>query len=792
MYSYVWDKTTHGYVLTTQSARFIANEVRPVFAQELLITGLHKRFEFDHNEKRPLLWAQKNMYFVDGEKVAQINNTQYGKPLSPEFYFKGKRKLESIDIAAMIENNADIMSLLIIDTKRRVKELFDSRIGQSDLAYIAFSGGKDSVVLLDICHKVLPLSAPVVFSDTDMELPDTYSVWEEIQERYSDRVFYKAMAKAPALENWKDFGPPSRTIRWCCSVHKSAPALILLKEKLRKPYVKLTAFVGVRGEESHSRSMYEDNADEVKNASQFNCMPLLDWGAHELWLYVFANNLLINEAYKKGFTRVGCLLCPESSAKYEWFVESVYPGLLTPYNKVVINTSNKNFKTVQDKIDYVGSLNWQARKSGVVLKETISSPTITHDGMSATFHSPYFSKDLFFEWIKTIGEVVFEAGSVQTRLKLPNTLDDGIPFSYNSLEGGGGQVSFDFRSVTERVAMMSILIAFMKKAAACIACRSCEAQCKAGAIGIKNGKLKIDAEKCIKCHKCYDIDNSCWRYMSMRLPEKSKSAMVSINTYKNFGLREKDKYLWVSALVELGDRFFPWHVNHPLGNKMVESARNWFIQAGLINEHDKKPTQLVDLFRQKGTFNSLGWEFIWMAIVNRSILVKWFITATTVDIENSVERLHLLLNESNPNLGQSTIEGGLAALKDMLTKSPLGGENAVTCVEMKGKNVESITRKAKTVDPLTILYGLYLIAEQTGRSSFTIRELITADIDSFYVSPIAAFGLSPITFKQQCEGLRTRFPKMIETVFTHGNDELTIFPDKYSIIDVIAVAIEEK
>lgn len=181
MYSYVFDKKTRGYLLTTQTGKYVSSEIRPVFAPELSLLGLGRYFEYDRHETRPLMWGMKNTYLIAdadekgdpcGRKVAQFNNTHYGKPPNIQVFFEGKMKLEPVDVVAMVAANAKIMDIVVADAKRRTKELYDESIMRCDIAYIAFSGGKDSVALLDICHRVLPLSVPVVFSDTDMESPD--------------------------------------------------------------------------------------------------------------------------------------------------------------------------------------------------------------------------------------------------------------------------------------------------------------------------------------------------------------------------------------------------------------------------------------------------------------------------------------------------------------------------------------------------------------------------------------------------------------------------------------------
>ena len=794
MYSYVFDKKTGGYLLTTQTGKYVASEIRPVFAPELSLTGLGAYFEYDHHETQPLMWGMKNTYLIAdvdekgdpyGRKVAQLNNTQYGKPLNIQVFFDGKMKLEPVDVKAMVAANAKIMDIVVADAKRRTKELYDESIKRCDIAYIAFSGGKDSVALLDICHRVLPLSVPVVFSDTDMELPDTYKVIDEIKQKYPDREFITAKAETSALENWRIFAPPSRTIRWCCSIHKSTPALMCLKKKLRKSAIKVMAFVGVRGDESYSRSFYEDASDGAKNASQLNRMPILDWGAHELWLYIFANDLIINCAYKKGLTRVGCLMCPESSEKYEWFVNKSYPRELKPYCDIIIETSAKHFGSATEKSNYIGKRHWQARRSGIVLRETITPPLEEIDGLNITFQSPHFKKDLFYEWIKTLGTVVKERDTGQQLLKLPKSLDEGIPFIYHAPYTGGGLVNFEFHSAAEFTALVPLLRSLLKKVSGCVGCQSCEAECNFGAITFRDGKLKVSGDKCMKCHGCYETENSCWRYRSMYKPENSNSVANEFARYNNFGLREE----FIDTLLERGDTFFHWDSEHPIGDKKVDACKKWFPQA-LIVTKDRKHTQLVELFRDK-TKRDIAWEFVWMALVNNSPLINWYCVTTELDERKEVQSLLESLQESYP-LTNNAKDRRLDALKNTADSSPLGGEsNAPMLPEYKGTKIISLTRRAKDVKPLTILYGLYLIADLAKRGSFTVRELLTADTDSVFVSPLVAFGITPDTFKKQCEGLRTRYPDYISTTFTHGNDGLEVYPQKHTLEEIVNLALED-
>lgn len=125
---------------------------------------------------------------------------------------------------------------------------------------MAYSGGKDSAVLLDLVKKALPRdSFIVIFGDTGMEFPDTYEVVEKTKQQCEEDgiPFYVSKSHFDPKDSWFMFGPPARVLRWCCSVHKSAPQTIKMREITGKNNYVGMDFVGVRAHESVTRSKYD-------------------------------------------------------------------------------------------------------------------------------------------------------------------------------------------------------------------------------------------------------------------------------------------------------------------------------------------------------------------------------------------------------------------------------------------------------------------------------------------------------------------------------------------------------
>lgn len=78
------------------------------------------------------------------------------------------------------------------------------------------------------------------------------------------------------------------------------------------------SFQGIRHSESVSRSKYERESDSPKITKQKVASPIIDWFDFDVWLYILATGIDFNEAYRLGWTRVGCWCCPNNGGWSEF------------------------------------------------------------------------------------------------------------------------------------------------------------------------------------------------------------------------------------------------------------------------------------------------------------------------------------------------------------------------------------------------------------------------------------------------------------------------------------------
>ena len=146
---------------------------------------------------------------------------------------------------------------------------------------------------------------------------------------------------------------------------------------------------------------------------------------------------------------------------------------------------------------------------------------------------------------------------------------------------------------------MSCLKTVFRKAAYCIGCHVCEANCPHGFIKMKDGQVEID-DKCYKCQLCHDLSSGCVVAQSLMLP-KEKNKMGSIDRYKNMGIR----YSWVEEYFNKKDAF--WDDNG-LGSMMVTSLKAFLGDAGVTtkNKFNSFGSKLDDM----GIDSELAWALM--------------------------------------------------------------------------------------------------------------------------------------------------------------------------------------
>ena len=487
MYSYTYDEETGGILLNSTPTVF-SKEPRPVYAPELDLFGFDKYWKYDKQSDAPYMWAESVQYWYRGKQVAKlkggnlyeapeiiISKDSEGNPVQPE---PDGGTLRPVDIEGMVNKNLDLLDIIENTTVKKIVAIYEKYKNKLDIFHVAFSGGKDSAVLLDLVKRALPKgSFVVVFGDTGMEFPDTYTAVEKEKQACGKdgTPFYVARSHFDPHESWKIFGPPARVLRWCCSVHKSAPQTLKLREITGKDDYVGMDFVGVRKHESVARSEYQYENYGKKQKGQYSFNAILEWTSAEVWLYIFAKGMYVNEAYKKGNSRAGCLFCPMGGNKGDYIQYCTYPSEVSKYVDLIKSMDARDKDNENSLNTYVSKGGWNARKNGrdLTINKQKYKDEVKDRKLIITVKNP--STD-WREWIKTLGQIPFE-------------------FSFEQISEGY-VVTCDAALLKKYPKEIKKLKQVFHKAAYCTGCRVCETNCRNGCIAFNHG-LKIDG--CVHC-----------------------------------------------------------------------------------------------------------------------------------------------------------------------------------------------------------------------------------------------------------------------------------------------------
>jgi len=185
--------------------------------------------------------------------------------------------------------------------------------------YLAFSGGKDSLVV----KQLLIMSGVKYDSHYNNTTIDPPPLVRYIREHHKDVIFHNP--RVPFLRMLEKRGFPMRRQRWCCEVYKEGGGSFR------------TVVTGIRWEESQNRQKRRMVEGCYKDASKYYLNPIIDWNMDQVWSFIKEHGLPYCSLYNYGYKRVGCVLCPCASTKARQRDLIMFPKYGAAFKKAFCN-----------------------------------------------------------------------------------------------------------------------------------------------------------------------------------------------------------------------------------------------------------------------------------------------------------------------------------------------------------------------------------------------------------------------------------------------------------------------
>ncbi|MHB8880379.1 MAG: TetR/AcrR family transcriptional regulator [Thermodesulfovibrionales bacterium] len=158
--------------------------------------------------------------------------------------------------------------------------------------YIGFSGGKDSISVLQLV-KMSGVKFKAYYAATGL---DPAEIIKFIKQYHPDVEWLR-----PKMSFWEGIrlkGFPTASKRWCCDILKKRPGYqVPLKFRV----------MGIRAAESRGR---EERGRITTFDGRTYLHPIFDWTDEDVWEFIKAKRLPYPGLYHEGFRRLGCVVCP--------------------------------------------------------------------------------------------------------------------------------------------------------------------------------------------------------------------------------------------------------------------------------------------------------------------------------------------------------------------------------------------------------------------------------------------------------------------------------------------------
>lgn len=490
-------------------------DMRPVFPEEIILLEiLLKKPAGSLSDKG--IWSSSGKYYIDGKNVS-ISSWSFSIEDIGSIVEQLNDRRHDVNYALF----EDMAARFVLANAERLEELTDEAFRfiqdaakdyDEEKIVVSFSGGKDSTVTADLVVRALSNPSLVhIFGNTTLEFPTTKDYVTRFRETHPYAIFKEALNREQSfMEVAADIGPPARMMRWCCSMFKTGPITRVLNSLYGNE--RILTFYGIRRTESVSRSKYnriEDDATSIKINKQTVASPIFFWNDIDIWLYILSEKIDFNDAYRFGYERVGCWLCPNNTPRDVFLSRLYMPEKYDEWRKFLVGFAKKIGKP--DPEEYIDSGAWKARQggNGLAASEDIK---ITYTNCTAEEHAKIYKLNKPFDREFTamfvpFGRVAPELGQkllhevivLDTRTNVPILSlqpfeSDEYPFAVKIKTLNVSKS--DHKKLQEQAAYQ------VRKFNACRKCLKCESVCREGAISITAAGYYIDPSRCIHCKMC--------------------------------------------------------------------------------------------------------------------------------------------------------------------------------------------------------------------------------------------------------------------------------------------------
>ncbi len=492
--------------------------MRPVFPEERLLLEIMTDKKPGYYEKMSVWNCSGNRYIADGHKVDFAVKDLKDKN-SEEIRIKYESEVSNIDYRyfnefkdRFIKANRSRYEFIVKEAVGYIKNSTKDYTARD--MFVSFSGGKDSTVTSDLVMRAL--SEPKIlhiFGDTTLEFPETMKYIERFKKEHPQTPVVSSRNKDKDFEELCALvGPPSRVMRWCCTIFKTGAIQRKIKTMFRNKN-KIITFYGIRRNESASRNKYERETEGSKITKQITISPIIDWMDFDVWLYILTTEIDFNYAYRLGYARVGCWCCPNNSGWSEFLSKIHMPEQSKRFRQLLVDFATKIGKP--DPEVYVDEGKWKARQGGngvdYAKKSAVSFEPCVLEENAFNYELQRPISDQLYELFKPFGYLNFDMGNKRLG-EVYVTRRNGNPVL--KLQGRIGSTTLKVTIIDSNIdGAKNLKTAEDKikcqitKYQMCMACRACESICRHNAIVIKEDKegnldYRILDNKCVRCAEC--------------------------------------------------------------------------------------------------------------------------------------------------------------------------------------------------------------------------------------------------------------------------------------------------